>query len=125
MEGAIAHRFSPPSESFMPTVPRYTHLMARTQVLVRTRLDDDLWRRTLRLIRKISQAQGILPSSYILQTDEIRVGELRAEGGFGVVSDGEYQGNIVAIKHIKMSEGDPDKNFKVSCLWLFSQFTVV
>ena len=100
----------------MQTVPRYTHLVARTQVLVRTRLDDNLWRRTLRLIRKISKTQGILPSSYILQFDDIRVGVVCAEGGFGVVSDGEYQGNTVAIKHIKMGEGGTHKAFKVSFL---------
>lgn len=41
------------------------------------------------------------------------IGEIRDKGGFGVVSDGEYRGNIVAVKQIKTSERDPDKIFKV------------
>ena len=98
----------------MPTVPRYTYLVARTQVLVQKRLDDSLWRRALRLIRKISKTQGILPSPYTLQTDRIRTGVVRAKGGFGIVSDGEYQGNAVAIKHVGMGEEVTDKVFKVS-----------
>ena len=70
----------------------------------------------MRLIRKISKTQGILPLPYILRKEDIHVGEIRDKGGFGVVSDGEYQGNTVAIKHIKMDGKDPDKIFKVTIL---------
>jgi hypothetical protein len=76
-------------------------------------LDDKLRRRTIRLIRKISQTWRIVPSSYFLEEEGIHVGEVRFYGGFAVVSDGEYQGLTVAIKHLKMNEGDADKTFKV------------
>ncbi|KAF9790663.1 kinase-like domain-containing protein [Thelephora terrestris] len=85
------------------------------QALARTRLDDDLWRQSLRLIRKLSKTQGILPTPYILQREDIHVGEIRFEGGFGIVSDGEYQGNNVAIKLIKVDERVHDKAFKRLC----------
>lgn len=70
----------------------------------------------MRVVRRICKTQGILPSPYILQKEDIHIGEVRDKGGFGVVSDGEYHGNTVAIKHIKMGEGDPDKIFKVAYL---------
>ena len=92
---------------------------------MRIRLDDNLWRRALRLTRKVSKTQGILPSSYLLQTDDIRVGVDRAEGAFGIVSDGEYQGNTVAIKRIKICKGGSGKDFKVSYLGPSSRIIVV
>ena len=92
---------------------------------MRIRLDDNLWRLALRVIGRISKTQGILPSPYILQKEDIHIGAVCDQGAFGFVSDGEYQGNIVAIKRIKMGERDPDKIFKVSYVWSTSHITVV
>ena len=55
----------------------------------------------------------IIPSSYILQEGSISIGEARFEGGSAVVSDGRYEGRIVAIKGLKMNDGDFNKIFKV------------
>ena len=79
----------------------------------RPRLDDKLWLRGLRLIRKVSKTRRIVPSSYQLQEESIRTGEVRFEGGSAVVSDGRYQGRTVAIKRLKVNEGDFDRIFKV------------
>lgn len=76
-------------------------------------LDEKHWRRGLRLIRKVSGAQRIVPSSYVLQEESIHTGKDRCEGGSAVVSDGKYQGAAVAIKRLKMKEGDFDRIFKV------------
>ena len=41
------------------------------------------------------------------------MGEIQYYGGFADVSDGEYQGHTVAIKHLKTSKGGSDRVFKV------------
>ena len=84
-------------------------------------LDNKLWQRCLRLIRKISKARRIVPSSYILQEDCIRIGDVHYYGGFAVVSDGEYQGCTVAIKHLKTNEVGSDTIFKVSPINLINR----
>ena len=94
----------------MPTADGLWH---RTQVLLRLRPGEKLWQRGLRLIRKISKARRIVPSSYILQEDCIHVGDDRYYGGFAVVSNGEYQGHAVAIKHLQTNEGGQNNIFKV------------
>ena len=43
----------------------------------------------------------------------MRIGRVYYHGGFADVSDGEYSGLPVAIKRLKMNEGDPDRVFKV------------
>jgi len=83
------------------------------QVLVHSHLDGKLRDRSLRLLSKICEAHKIIPSSYILQQERIRVGLVRYYGGFADVSDGEYSGCPVAIKRLKMNEGDYDRIFKV------------
>lgn len=80
------------------------------------RLTDKLWRRCLRLVRKISKERRIIPSSYTLQEDRILIGQVRYHGGFSIVSDGEYQGCAVAIKNLRMNQGDSDNNFKVALI---------
>ena len=54
-----------------------------------------------------------MPTSYILQKKLIRVGRVFYHGGFTEVSSGEYLGSPVAIKRLKINEGDSDSIFKV------------
>jgi len=86
------------------------------QVLARSCLDDKLRQRGLRLVSKICEAHRIIPSSYIIQQELIHVGRVYYHGGFADVSNGEYLGSTVAIKHLRMGEGDSDRIFKVSSL---------
>ena len=88
-------------------------LRALTQVLVRLSLDDKFRQRGLLLLSKICRSRGIIPASYVLRREHIRVGEVCYHGGFADVSDGEYSGTFVAIKCLKMNEGDPERAFKV------------
>ena len=55
----------------------------------------------------------ILPCSYVVRQELIRVGQVYWNGGFAVVSNGHYLGRTVAIKCLKMDEGDSDGIFKV------------
>jgi hypothetical protein len=80
---------------------------------VRSQLGGKLWQRCLRLLSKICKAQGIIPDSYILRSESIRVGRVQDRGGFSEVSDGEYLGYTVAIKDLRIHEGDFDKVLKV------------
>ena len=54
-----------------------------------------------------------MPPSCVLQRELIRVGRVRYHGGSADVSDGEYSGNPVAVKHLKVNDGDLDRTFKV------------
>jgi len=84
------------------------------QVLSRSSLDSKLRRRGLLLLSKICKAHSIIPVSYVLRWELIRVGKIHYHTGFADVSDGEYLGLPVAIKCLKMNEGDPDRIFKVT-----------
>ena len=64
------------------------------------------------------KACTILPSSYVLQKEFIRVGRIYIPGGLAEVSDGEYLGRPVAIKYIKVSGEDFNKIFKVPSISL-------
>ena len=55
-----------------------------------------------------------MPTLYVLQRELVSVGEVRYRGGFGDVSDGLYLGHPVAIKRLRMKEGDSDRSFKVT-----------
>jgi hypothetical protein len=44
----------------------------------------------------------MIPTSYILQQELIHVGRIRYYGGPADVSDGQYLGRAVAIKHLKV-----------------------
>jgi len=54
-----------------------------------------------------------MPTSYLLQRGFIRVGRVYYQGGFADVSKGEYFGSPVAIKRLKMNEGESDGVFGV------------
>ncbi|KAF9790619.1 kinase-like domain-containing protein [Thelephora terrestris] len=85
------------------------------QALLRSNLDEKHWRRCIRLIRKISKARGIIPSSYIAREEYIHVGNIHYDRGLTELSDGEYQGRTVAIKRLKVDDKDPRKTFKRLC----------
>ena len=56
----------------------------------------------------------MLPASYLLRQESIRVGNVRHYGGFADVSEGEYLGHRVAIKHLRIGTKDAsNKIFKV------------
>ena len=85
------------------------------QVLACSPLSDNrLQQHGLRLLSKICKAHRIIPSSYTLQQELIHVGRVYYYGGFADVSNGKYSGLTVAIKRLKMNEGDSDRIFKVS-----------
>jgi len=91
----------------------FNNSRCQTQVLGRSSLDEKLRQRSLRLISKICKAHKIIPASYILQREFIRVGRVYYQGGFADVSEGEYFGCPVAIKCLKMNEGESDRVFRV------------
>ena len=86
------------------------------QVITRSFLNNKHRRRCLRLLSKICKARNIIPTSYVLKWDLIRVGKVRYYGGPADVSDGEYLGRPVAVKSLKVYEGDSDRIFKVPSL---------
>ena len=65
------------------------------------------------LLSKICKARGIIPASYAIRLELVRIGEVLHQGGFGDVYDGEYLGLPVAVKRLRMYEGDRDRIFKV------------
>ena len=94
-------------------VPSSNNSTRQTQVLARSCLDEKLRQRCLRLISKICKAHGIIPASYLLQREFVRIGKIHCHGGFADVSEGEYFGCLVAIKRLKMNEREPDRVFRV------------
>ncbi|KAF9790648.1 kinase-like domain-containing protein [Thelephora terrestris] len=64
------------------------------QALLRSNLDKQHWRRCIRLIRKISKARGIIPSSYIVQEEYLQQ-NIHYDGRFTELCEGEYQGRTV------------------------------
>lgn len=86
------------------------------QVLARLCLEEALRKRCLRLLSKICKAHRIVPTSYILQRELIGFGRTRCHGGSAAVSNGEYLGNLVAIKLLKVDEDDLDGIFRVCTL---------
>jgi len=83
------------------------------QVLSQSHLDNKYRHRSLLLLTKICKTRTIVPSSYILNEDSIRVGRVYYHGGFAEVSIGEYMGCPVAIKYLKINEEEADRTFKV------------
>ncbi|KAF9777894.1 kinase-like domain-containing protein [Thelephora terrestris] len=76
------------------------------RVLERSCLGEKHWQRGLRLLSKICKSNGMIPASYILQRELIHVGRVRYYGGSADVSDGQYSGRAVAIKHLKVIGDD-------------------
>ena len=85
----------------------------RTQVLVQSCLDGKLQQRGLRLLSKICKTHRIIPSLYILRWDLVHVGQVHYKSGSAAVSNGEYLGCPVAIKHLMMDKADADVTLKV------------
>jgi len=57
----------------------------------------------------------MLPTSYVVQPEHIRVGEFRWKGGFADVGKGEHRGRPVAVKQLRTEWRDEFGNtFKVS-----------
>ena len=83
------------------------------QTLGQQHLDGQLWQRSLRLLSKICKARSLIPGSYILQPELIRVGTVRCRGGFADVSDGDYNGLPAAVKRLRVNKDDSDRAFKV------------
>jgi hypothetical protein len=89
-------------------------LLTIRQLLTLPHLDEKVSRRSLRLLYKICKACGMVPASYVVQPELIRVGEFGWSGGFADVSRGEHQGRPVAIKHLRTGTKDEfDRIFKV------------
>ena len=91
-------------------------LKRQMQVLVHSRLDGEHRQLCLRLLSKICKAQRIMPASYNLCSELIRVGNIQDRGGYSEVSDGIYLGFAVAIKDLKTKKDDFDKMFKVGSI---------
>ena len=84
------------------------------QGLALKELDGDLRRQCLHLLYKVCKACELLPTSYVLQQELIRIGSVRCCGGFADISEGEYLGRRVAIKNLRFGTRDAfDKIFKV------------
>lgn len=108
-----------------PIMPR--QLKALNQVLAQSSLGDKHRQRSLLLLSKICKTNSIVPASYVLQEELIRVGKFRCHGGHADVSEGEYLGSPVAIKCFKISEEGYEGIFKVPSIGLarndYSAFT--
>jgi hypothetical protein len=99
-----------------PRSPCFNKPRHSIQSLARLCFDNKLRKRCLRLLSKICKAHRIVPTSYVLQRDLIHVGRVRCYGGSADVSDGEYKGGLVAIKCLKVNEGDLNGVFRVCIL---------
>lgn len=88
-----------------------------TQVITIPELDEKLRKQCLHLLYKICKTCEMLPTTYLLQQDFICVGNIRYYGGFADVSEGEYLGRRVVIKHLRIRTQDlSNKIFKVLML---------
>ena len=85
----------------------------QTQVVAWSYLDEKFRQRSLLLLSKICKARGIIPTSYAIRLELVRIGQAFYQGGFGDVYDGEYLGLPVAVKRLRIYEGDRDRAFKV------------
>ena len=84
------------------------------QAIVLPELDEKLRKQCLHLLYKICKACGMLPASYILRQEFIRVGNVQYYGGFADVIEGQYLGRRVAIKHLRIgTKVASDRIFKV------------
>jgi hypothetical protein len=66
---------------------------------------DDVFRRCLHKLQTICTHKTILPSSYTISGDLVRVGnDPVAFGGFSDIWEGRLDGDKVCIKHLRISE---------------------
>ena len=88
-----------------------------TQALTLPELDGNLRGQCLHLLYKVCKACELLPTSYVLQQEFINVGNVHCYGGFADVTEGEYLGHRVAIKHLRFGTRDAfSKIYKVLAL---------
>jgi len=89
------------------------------QALTLPELNGNLRKQYLHLLYKVCKACELLPASYVLPKElVIYVGGIPSCGGFADVSEGEYLGRRVAIKHLRFGTKDKlDKIFKVPRLY--------
>ena len=98
---------------------RFQHDGARgtelgVQALGLPELVGNLRKQCLHLLYKVCKACELLPTSYVLRQAFMRVGKVRCCSGFADVSEGEYLGRRVAIKHLRFGTEDAfNKVFKV------------
>ena len=84
------------------------------QALGLPELVGNLRKQCLHLLYKVCKACELLPTSYVLWQAFMRVGKVRCCSGFVDVSEGEYLGHRVAIKHLRFRMEDAfNKVFKV------------
>jgi len=84
------------------------------QALTLPDMSGDPRKQYLYLLYKLCKACELLPASYVLQQEHIRVGDAHRYGGFADVAEGEYLGRHVAIKALRFGPKDAfDKIFKV------------
>ena len=94
-------------------MPHPRNSWRRIQVLARSCLDCKLQQRGLRLLSKICKTNRIIPSSYILRWELVRIGWVYHRSRSAVVNNGEYLGCPVAIKHLTTDKADVDVMLKV------------
>jgi len=84
------------------------------QALTLPELDEDLRKQCLHLLYKLCKACELLPATYALREELIRVSNVHCSGGYADVSRGEYLGRHVAIKQLRSWAKDEfDEIFKV------------
>ena len=84
------------------------------QVIALPELDEKLRKQYLHLLYKICKTCETLPASYLLRQECISIGSVRYYGGFADVSEGQYLGRRVAIKHLRTGMKDASNTiFKV------------
>ena len=84
------------------------------QAITLPELEEKLRKQCLHLLSKICKTCEMLPASYILQQEPMRVDNVRRYGGFADVSEGEYLGRRVAVKYLRFGTKDAfNKIFKV------------
>ena len=85
-----------------------------TQVITLPELDEKLRKQCLHLLYKICKAREMLPTSYVLQQEFTCISGVHYYSGFADVSEGEYLGNRVAVKHLRFRTDESfNKIFKV------------
>ena len=79
------------------------------------------FRKCLRELRSICSTRGILPTSYTISSDLLKVGPNPSiPGGFGDVYEGSLDNSSVSIKRVRIYDRDgPEKATKV-CYWRHS-----
>ena len=97
-------------------VPYLRSLGCRTQVLARSCTDGQLRNQGLQLLSEACTIYKIIPSSYILRPELLRVGRAHYTTNVADMNDGEYMGRPVAVKHLKTDKWDATLTFRVASI---------